>query len=227
MRLFVDSAEIRTIAEALTCGYIYGVTTNPTLLRRANVPKYQVPELAHQAFANGAQEIQLQVYATEPHLMVQEGKELAQIDPQRVVVKIPATPAGYTAAVQLAHMGIRITLTAVYTLSQALVAQSVGAHYIAVYLGRMRDEGLDALSAIKDMQAIQVAQRSPVEILAASIREPQDVEALGMLGVGAATLPPALLGALLFSPATARAAAVFSEDAFAIASTSTTKPLNQ
>lgn len=216
MRLFVDSAEIATIAEALKTGYIYGVTTNPTLLRRASVPAHQVPELARQALANGAQEIQLQVYAAEAHLMIQEGKELAQIEPQRVVVKIPATPPGYTAAARLTRMGIQITLTAVYTLRQALLAQSVGAHYVAVYLGRMRDQGIDALALIKEMQAIQTAQRSPVEILAASIRQPQDIEALAMLGVSAVTLPAALLEALLFSPATAQAAAVFREDSLAL-----------
>jgi len=44
---------------------------------------------------------------------------------------------------------VRVTLTAVYTVRQAMLAGSVGAQYIAVYLGRMRDAGLDALEVVE------------------------------------------------------------------------------
>jgi transaldolase len=211
VHIFIDSADIQTIEQALKSGYVYGVTTNPTLLQRANVRVSQVIPLAKQIIELGARELHLQVYSEEPSQILPEATRLVEIDPERVVVKIPATSAGYAATAQLAAQGVRVTLTAVYAVTQAILAQSVGARYIAVYLGRMRDEGLDALALIGQMQRTLDAQRASVEILAASVRSPAEVEAVAELQVAAVTLPLAVLQQLPESPKTIAAAAAFSE----------------
>jgi transaldolase len=216
VRIYIDSAEIGAIAAALASGYVYGVTTNPTLLRRAGRRVADVPGLAQEALGQGAREIHLQTMAPDTPSMIREGEALARIDPARVVVKIPATVAGYGAAAILGATGVRVTLTAVYTVRQAILAGSVGAAYIAVYLGRSRDAGLDPFGLVGQMQHIFATQRLPVAILAASVRDPEEVETLAALGVAAVTLPPAVLAALLDSPATAAAAAAFLADAEAI-----------
>lgn len=222
MRLYIDSAVMSEIEEALASGYVYGVTTNPTLLRRADVGAAAVPDLVRQVFALGAKEMHAQTYAEDAEGMVREGRELAGLDP-RVVVKIPATSHGFKAASQLSGMGLRVTLTAVYTAQQAILANAVGAHYIAVYLGRMRDAGLDALDLVARMQRTldtcatnAPAPSHPVEILAASVRSPEEVEALAELRVATATMPLKILNMLPTSPATAAAASAFSEDAKAL-----------
>ena len=209
MHIFIDSADIQTIEQALKSGYVYGVTTNPTLLQRANVRVQQVPSLAKQVIELGAHELHLQVYAEDSLQILQDAVRLVEIDPKRVVIKIPATPAGFSAAAQLAAQGVRVTLTAVYTVAQAVLALSVGAQYIAVYLGRMRDDGLDALAFVGQMQRTLNAQHASVETLAASIRTPAEVEALAELGIAAATLPFEVLQQLPESPRTVTAAAAF------------------
>ncbi len=223
MRLYIDSADIRDIEEALASGYVYGVTTNPTLLRRAEVRAGAVPALVRQVFALGAKEMHVQTYADEPESIMREGMKLGELEPQRVVVKIPATASGYIAAAQLSAQGLRVTLTAVYTVRQAILANAVGAHYIAIYLGRMRDSGVDALDLVAQMQrTLQVCANNtpppghPVEILAASVRAPEEVEALAEIGVATATMPLKVLKMLPDSPATASAASAFSEDARAV-----------
>jgi transaldolase len=135
VNIFIDSADIQTIEQALKSGYVYGVTTNPTLLQRASVRAQQVPSFAERIIELGASELHLQVYSEDTSQMCQDAARLVEIDPKRVVVKIPATPAGFAATAQLASQGVRVTLTAVYTVAQAILAQSVGAH--AVYLGRI------------------------------------------------------------------------------------------
>jgi transaldolase len=209
VHIFVDSADIQTIEQALKSGYIYGVTTNPTLLQRANVRVQQVLSLAKQIIELGAHEVHLQVYSEDMNHILEDATRLAEIDSQRVVVKIPATPAGYAATAQLATQGMRVTLTAVYTVAQAILAQSVGARYIAVYLGRMRDDGLDAFALVGQMQRTLNAQRASVEILAASVRSPAEVEAVAELQVAAVTLPLVVLRQLPESPRTMAAAATF------------------
>lgn len=216
MRVFVDSADADAVSAALRYGYVYGVTTNPTLLRRANIRADRLPDLVRQFVAGGAQEVHLQVYSADQEQMIQEARMLREIAPRQIVIKIPATPAGYAAATHLTQHGVRVTLTAVYTVRQALLAQSVGASYVAVYVGRMRDAGLDALATVAQMQAMLGAQQSSTHILAASIRDPLEIEALGSLGVGAATIAPPVLAQLLDSPLTDQAAATFGDDARAI-----------
>jgi transaldolase len=216
MRIYIDSADMTVIEAALACGYVYGVTTNPTLLRRAGVRVEAVPGLAREAIARGAREIHLQVYSGDTAGMLREGGALAQLDPDRVVVKIPATAEGYAAAAHLAARGARVTLTAVYTVRQAVLAQSTGAKFIAVYLGRMRDAGLEALDLVGRMQLALDAQRAEVDILAASLRDPAELEPLAEMGVATATLPLPVLRQLVESPQTAEAAGVFEEDAQAI-----------
>jgi len=211
VNIFIDSADIQTIEQALKSGYVYGVTTNPTLLQRASVRSQQVPSLAKQIIELGASELHLQVYSEDTSQMFQEAARLVEIDPKRVVVKIPATPSGFAATAQLASQGVRVTLTAVYTVAQAILAQSVGARYIAVYLGRMRDDGLDALALVGQMQRTLNAQRASVEILVASVRSPAEVEAVAELQVAAVTLPLAVLQQLPESPGTMAAVAAFSD----------------
>ncbi len=223
MRLYIDSADIRDIEEALATGYVYGVTTNPTLLRRAEVRASAVPALVRRAFELGAKEMHAQTYSDDAVGIVREGNDLADLDPQRVVVKIPATPQGYKAASHLSAQGLRVTLTAVYTVQQAILANAVGAHYIAVYLGRMRDAGVGALNLVERMQrTLQTcASNTPamgrhVEILAASVRAPEEIEALVEINVATATMPMKILKMLPESAPTAGAASTFSEDARAV-----------
>src|SRR5581483_10153569 len=134
MKILIDSAALPEIQQALGTGFVAGVTTNPTLLRRAGVRAAALPDLVRHALAAGAPEIHLQVYAADLAGMLAEAEQLVALAPARVVVKIPATPDGYRAAARLAADGTRVTLTAVYTLRQALLAGSVGARYVAIYL---------------------------------------------------------------------------------------------
>jgi len=216
VRLLVDTADQAAIQAALATGLVAGVTTNPTLLRRAGVPAAAVRELAGAAIGAGAREVHLQVYAADAAGMIREGRELAVIDPARIRVKLVATPAGYRAAAALAEEGVPVTLTGVYTLRQALLADSVGARSIAIYLGRLQDAGEDPIVLADRMQRLLDAQAARVEILAASIRDPDEVTELGLLGVASVTVAPAILDRLLDSEATAAAAAAFGEDAAAI-----------
>lgn len=216
MRIYIDSADKGEIREALSSGFVYGVTTNPTLLRRAGVRVGEVEGLARQALAWGARELHLQTYSGETEAMVREGVRLAGIDAQRVVVKIPAVAQGYAAAAQLAAQGLRVTMTAIYTVRQVILADAVGARFVAVYLGRMGDAGLDALGLVGQMQRTLTIQGSRVEILAASVRSPEEVDSLAELGVATATLPWKVLSRLVESEATAAATATFLDDAKAI-----------
>lgn len=213
MRLYVDSADLNSIERALATGYVRGVTTNPTLLRRAALHRSDIPSLVRRAVAAGADEIHLQVLADDATGMVRDAEGLFALDPARVAVKLPATGRGFAAGAALIDQGMRITFTAVYTIRQVVLAGITGAAYAAVYLDRMRQAGQNAFQVIEDMRQTVQAQQFPLRLLVASVRTAEDVESLARLGVPAITLPPDLVHALPEVQETLDALSTFSEDA--------------
>jgi transaldolase len=212
MRLYVDTADADAITKAQATGYIFGVTTNPTLLRRAGRRRPDLVPLGRTAVAVGLREIHLQVFADDADGMVTDAKVLHALDPGHVVVKIPATPAGFRAARVLAQEGMPITVTAVYAVRQVVLTGIVGAQDAAVYLGRLRDAGQDAAAILQQMLSAIHAQQLNVRVLVASVRTVEDLEMLAQLGVPAATLPPAILFTLPDAPGTAEAVQGFRND---------------
>ncbi len=113
------------------------MTTNPTLLERANEPCTieNLHRLADVALAR-ANEFMCQTWGSKPSEMYDNGMALSKRDRERIVVKVPVTSGGAVAATMLIESGVRVCLTACYDSKQALVAASMGAEYIAPYLGR-------------------------------------------------------------------------------------------
>lgn len=113
------------------------MTTNPTLLERANEPCTieNLHRLADVALAR-TNEFMCQTWGSIPSEMYDNGMALSKRDRERIVVKVPVTRQGAVAATMLIDSGVRVCLTACYDSKQALVAASMGAEYIAPYLGR-------------------------------------------------------------------------------------------
>ena len=214
MQLFLDTADRIQWQALLPTGIFYGVTTNPTLLERSQVhcSVECLRDLAQDAFALGAQEIHLQTWGTQTSALLYTGQQLAEID-DRVVVKVPITQVGCTAAAQLMAAGIRVTLTGVYAPHQALIAAALGADYAAPYLGRITDLGRDGRQDLVAMQQILDGVRSSTQLLVASIRSVADLMVLAPAGLHTYTINGAIATALFEVEATEEAATVFEQAA--------------
>ena len=210
-RLFLDSADRDALARWLPLGPFHGVTTNPTILARAGLPctVEAIGAIAAHAFAHGAREMQAQAWGGTREAYLATGRALAALD-GRMVVKLPATEPGIAAAGTLLEEGARVTLTAVYAPHQALTARAMGVHYVAPYFGRMRDAGIDAVAAVRDMLAI--AGDGP-RVLVASLRSLDDLATLAARGADTFTFGPDIAGALVAEPATLEATMRFERDA--------------
>jgi len=210
LRLMLDTAERAAWAEWLPLGCFYGVTTNPVLLQAAGVP-CALPELSalvRDALALGAGEVQVQTWGRTRELYFEHGRALAALSP-KVVVKVPTTVEGVAAAARLAREGARLTMTAVYTAAQALVASALGADYAAPYLGRMNDVGHDGFREIATMARTAREQGSTTRILVASLRHPGDVVRLATEGLDTFTFSPKLAAGLFTDEATAQTVEAF------------------
>jgi len=214
LRLYVDSAEEKDWQHYLPTGIFYGVTTNPKLLNQTGIGFTidRLAKLAQTAFELGANEIHLQAWGCEMEQMLKIARELARID-QRVMVKVPITPAGILCARKLITEGSNVTMTAVHSAQQVLIAIALGASYAAPYLGRMTDGGLNGIEEVTSMRRIVAAMDSPLRLLVASIRQTAYLKTLAERGLNTFTLLPKIIDDLLENELTRQAVISFEEAA--------------
>lgn len=215
LRLMLDDADYNHWQQWLPLGLFYGVTTNPLLLEKAGVPCQveRLTDLATAAFELGAQEVQLQTWGDDEAQYVQVGKKLSAIDPERIVVKVPATQIGTAAAATLIRSGVRVTLTAVFTEHQALIAAAIGADYAAPYLGRIHDAGRNGCEVLTAMQQALDGINSPTRLLVASIRRVEDIAFLAAQRLNTFTISTAIAEQLFQVQATIDATIAFEQAA--------------
>ncbi len=210
--LYLDSADLSELSTCLPHPVIHGVTTNPTLLKRAGVGPDGLAALLQSAIELGAKQVQAQVVAAQTDAMLEDAERLLRpFERGQLVVKIPATRNGLRAGAQLSARGVPVTYTAVYAPEQAHFAAQLGAAYAAPYLGRLQDTGNDGLALIADMQ--QLVAGSATRLLVASVRTRDAYLSLLRIGVGAITIPPRLFAELVDHDATHAAERGFLADA--------------
>ncbi|KAF3890396.1 MULTISPECIES: transaldolase family protein [Nostocales] len=190
MALYLDSAIISEAEIASKMGWVKGITTNPTLLAKSHEP----PEITLQKLAqltNGP--LYYQLTASDFDGMVAEGRKACEIIGERTILKIPATSLGFQVVAFLSPE-ITCSVTAIYSAAQAAVAREAGAKIAIAYVNRATKLLGDGIALVRDMAS--VLQRSNVEILAASIKSPQEAAASLQAGAAHLTLPLAMLQAI-------------------------------
>ncbi|MGM7667825.1 transaldolase family protein [Microbacterium sp. A93] len=205
-RLYVDSADLERVSLLLDAGVVHGVTTNPTILERGGRTAREIPDLYARWESEGAKEIFFQTWGADRSELLRNAAMIRALG-ERVAVKVPATADGFAVASALVGDGATVLVTAVYSVAQALAAASIGATYIAPYLGRLRDAGVDGDALIPEMQA--VCAGSATNVLAASLRSADDITRLRLAGVPYFTAAPDVLDQVLFHEVSDSSAAEF------------------
>ena len=187
MKLFLDTADVESIADSFETGLIDGVTTNPTLMMKSG----RNPEDVYQELINlGVPDVSMEVVG-DSHEMIQEGLRLAEKFKYQATIKVPCTPDGLIACRELSRNCIKVNVTLIFSPSQAILAAKAGATYVSPFVGRVDDNSFGGLCLIKDIANIYEKQNwKMTEILAASIRNVRDVGKAFEYGANICTLPP-------------------------------------
>ena len=198
MKLFIDTANVNEIREINEWGVICGVTTNPSLIaKEGKVFKDVIHEITQ--IVDGP--ISAEVISPEAEGMVKEARVLAKIH-QNIVIKIPITEEGLKATKILSAEGIKTNVTLIFSAAQALLAAKAGATYVSPFVGRLddiADNGMELIAAIAEIFEIYDLK---TEIIAASIRGPQDVVDAARAGSHIATVPYKVLRQMVKHPLT-------------------------
>ena len=189
MRFFIDTANLDNIKEAQSLGILNGVTTNPSLMAKEGI-KGKDNILEHYKIiceiVDG--DVSAEVISTDFEGMIQEGQELALLNPQ-IVVKIPMIEEGIKAIRYFSDKGIKTNCTLVFSLGQALIAAQAGATYVSPFIGRLDDNGQDGIQIVKSIVDMFEKQNYQTKVLAASIRNKNHIEECAKIGAHVVTAP--------------------------------------
>lgn len=209
MKFFVDTADINEIRELASTGLLDGVTTNPSLIAKSGRQFLEViEEICDIIDGPVSAEVAALDYAT----MLAEGKKLSKIA-DNVAVKVPLTWDGLKTCKTLSDEGIMVNVTLCFSANQALLAANAGATFISPFIGRLDDLNLEGMDLIHDIR--QIYDNDPdieTAILAASIRSANHVKDAALAGADVATVPPAVLKAMVSHPLTDKGLEAFMAD---------------
>ncbi|HEY7748371.1 MAG TPA: fructose-6-phosphate aldolase [Aestuariivirgaceae bacterium] len=208
MKFFVDTADVAEIREVASTGLLDGVTTNPSLVAKSGRDfRDVIKEIC--SIVEGP--VSAEVTALEADAMVAEGSSLAKIA-KNVAVKVPLTWEGLKACRALAQAGHKVNVTLCFNANQALLAARAGASFISPFIGRIDDAGEDGLDIISEIRTIYDNYDFDTEILAASIRTVNHVRYAALAGADIATVPVAIMKALVKHPLTDKGIDLFLSD---------------
>jgi len=202
MKIFIDTANVDEIREAVTLGVVDGVTTNPTLLsREIERTGREANEIIKEICDIVKGPVSGEVIALESDKMIEEARKLAVID-EHVVIKIPMTEDGLKAVSVLSKEGINTNVTLVFSAVQALLAAKAGATYVSPFVGRLDDISSIGMDLVEEIATIFENYQFKTEIIVASVRNPLHVLESALIGADIATIPFKVIRQLLKHPLT-------------------------
>ena len=208
MKFFVDTAETAEIKELAATGLLDGVTTNPSLIAKSGRDFMEViAEICE--LTDGP--VSAEVVALDAEGMIEQGKKLAAIA-KNVAIKVPLTIEGLKACKHFTDNGTMVNVTLCFSANQALLAAKAGATFVSPFVGRLDDIGQDGLDLIADICQIYAQYDFDTEVLVASVRNPVHILESAKMGAHVATLPPAVLKALVKHPLTDKGLDAFMAD---------------
>jgi len=204
--ILLDSANLDDIARARALGFVRGVTTNPTLMRKET----DDPRRHLERIAAAVEPLELFYQPTGAYgSLADEADAVFRLD-RRIVLKLPATPDGVALAGAMVSRGAAVALTAVQSPPAMIVAEAIGCTAVIPYVDRaQRDIRTDPqlVSALARLR-----RRRDTRIVAASVKSVGQFVTAFLDGADAVTAPLAVLESLLSHPAALEAERQFAAE---------------
>ena len=186
MKIFIDSADTEVIKSCFKTGLVDGLTTNPSLIRKSGKKHEDVYQELKDI---GLNDISMEVIGSK-EIMISEGKRLHKKFGKCATIKVPCTPDGLRACVELAENNIKVNVTLIFSQSQAILAAKAGAAYVSPFVGRVDDNSFGGLCLVKDIANVFQRHDVKTKVLAASLRGVRDVGRAFEYGADIVTMPP-------------------------------------
>jgi len=192
-KIFADGADIKAMIKLSKLRYISGLTTNPTLMRKAGVKDYI-------GFAKSVlkkiknKTLSLEVFADDPEAIEKQAIIISKLA-KNVYVKIPIMNTKkkylFNSIKKLSNMGIKLNITAIMNYEQVkdlikYLNPEVNC-YISIFAGRIADTGRDPVPIIKKSIEL-IKNRKNFEVIWASTREVYNIIQANQIGCNIITV---------------------------------------
>ncbi|KRF55811.1 fructose-6-phosphate aldolase [Bacillus sp. Soil531] len=215
MKFFIDTANLEDIKKAYKIGVLSGVTTNPSLVAKEGVKfEDRIEEILKTVPEVESVSAEVTPDTVTADDMIAQAEELIKINggDKNITIKLPMTIAGLEATRYLAKKGVKINVTLIFTVNQALLAARAGATYVSPFLGRLDDISEDGVYLVSRIAELFRIQHIDSQIIAASVRHPDHVTRVALAGAHIATIPYAVIEQLVKHPLTEQGIEKFASD---------------
>ena len=207
MKIFVDSANLPEIEQALERGFVSGVTTNPTILAKEAKGDFRgrVQEIIDLLKRYDADiPISVEVFTTDPKEMLKQADEFIRNfgGYEKLVIKVPIGWDELAVIRELRKRDIPVNCTCCMSYNQVIMAAAAGANYASLFYGRIRDIGHDGLSIVRQIHATFRERQPACELIVGSIRHITDINDVLQAGADIVTVPPKLFPQMVIHPKT-------------------------
>nr|MBC7244273.1 transaldolase [Chloroflexota bacterium] len=233
MSIYLDSAIPDEARQAMSLGFVRGITTNPALLAKVKRPTTEVlRELCHICSGNVFYQLTAptvserraeaeQILRLNDEFQKENDKHFAKwvdnsMDDQdlpphlgRIGLKIPASTENMALVAEFSDRGVAVAVTALFSPAQAYLACEAGATYLLPYVNRTTRLRGDGLAFVKELVRICKAVDRGTEVLAASIKSPEEAVKTLLAGAHHISVPLAVLLAMGHDPLSDEAVAEF------------------
>lgn len=211
MIYILDTADLEEIRHCNEFYPLSGVTTNPSIISKENTEFWKLVK-SIQRIIGSDKMIHIQSVQTKSDKIVDEAKLLAKELNGNFYVKIPISEEGLKATMELKRLGIGVTMTAIFTPAQALIAAKAGATFVAPYVNRLDNIVGDGTRVVEQIVKIFKNYNLDCKVLAASFKNAEQVHKCSLYGCHSVTVSAELLKKIIEHPMTDAAVAKFEKD---------------
>ena len=211
MIYILDTANVAAIKHCNEFYPLSGVTTNPSIIAKAKTAFWPLVEEIR-AIIGPKKMLHIQTVQKKAENIVAEAKQMKERIGGELYVKIPIGEEGLKATMQLKKLGIGVTMTAIFTPTQALMAAMAGADFVAPYVNRLDNIIGDGCEVVAEIVNQLENYGSSCKVLAASFKNAEQVHKCASFGCHSVTVTEDIMKMLISHPMTDAAIAGFDKD---------------
>jgi len=205
MKFFIDTASVRTIANAFETGVVEGVTTNPSLLSKEPKDHFikHIKRIVALCKENNYVPLSVEVFAEDLDEMLAQALQITrELDYSNLNIKIPAGYEELKLVRKLAEKNIEVNYTCCFSATQLEAAAAAGARYVSLFYNRLLDCGGNPIRVLEQTRKFIDDKNLNCEIIAGSIRTPQNVSDAWEAGAHIVTASGGILTKMMQHPQT-------------------------
>ena len=157
-------------------------------------------------------DLSMEVSGSESEMLHEADRLIDRYGESFATIKVPMTKDGLSICRSLSAVQVRVNVTLIFSIPQAILAAKAGAHYVSPFVGRLDDQSVAGLEVVRGIASLYQQQAVPTQVLAASIRTVHKAVRSFYNGASVVTMPPKVFHQMYDHILTDQGLAIFERD---------------